>query len=333
MQNVINLTQGETGANLNRVRWAQALIEQLAPRHDGRDSWLLSYGVGEKYQHMRDARNLPWSDFYQAATTQPSPAQLTPAAPIPACYECGRLVSQISSRGRCVFCEEKRANANANENDQLRAELADALTAKGQVEALREALDVANQEIKRLESAPKVMRGELVFKVGAEATRACLADVLRRVEQMEAEADALAGEKAESDHLVERLRYKLEGALKGVAALQDKLAEARRTIEPLKAEKDELQAKLDRYKKWYTSAKVMQGSVPEGLTVGEVLLGCGVGVRLTAEQSKELSDKIAEIKADRDKWAGMVKKAADAARQIIEINLGRYGVDDDQKKG
>lgn len=255
MQNVIYLTQGETVANSNRVRSAQSLIEQLPPWHDGRNSWLLKYGVGEKYQHMRDARNLPWSDFYQAATTQPCPApqvvypdHITPAAPVPACYECGRLVSQISSRGRCVFCEEKRANTNANENAQLRGErealkydhkhacatvvahddelakakeqiaaLCDQLSAasadelakaKEQVEALREALDVANEEIKRLESAPKIPRGKIVFDVDCE----------------------------ETDHLVGRLQNQLKGALKSAAVARMQRDVYMSTIEQLKAE-------------------------------------------------------------------------------------------------
>lgn len=83
------------------------------------------------------------------------------SVPLPVCYQCGLHSSALSERSRCAECERERADANAKENDELREE---AGLAKDQAEALREALDVANQEIKRLESAPKILRGSLIVE-------------------------------------------------------------------------------------------------------------------------------------------------------------------------
>lgn len=85
------------------------------------------------------------------------------SVPLPGCYQCGLHPGMLSERSRCAECERERADANAKENDQLREA---AGLAKDQAEALREALDVANQEIKRLESGANKYRGVLVFKCG-----------------------------------------------------------------------------------------------------------------------------------------------------------------------
>lgn len=40
------------------------------------------------------------------------------------CYQCGRMKTALSYRSRCLTCETQRADANADENDELRARLA-----------------------------------------------------------------------------------------------------------------------------------------------------------------------------------------------------------------
>jgi predicted transcriptional regulator len=42
---VIYLTKAEIESGLSRVKWAEALIKQLPKEHEGRNSWLLNYGV------------------------------------------------------------------------------------------------------------------------------------------------------------------------------------------------------------------------------------------------------------------------------------------------
>lgn len=46
MRKTIELTPAEIQSGLDRVRWAELLIEQLPVDHEGRNSWLLNYGTG-----------------------------------------------------------------------------------------------------------------------------------------------------------------------------------------------------------------------------------------------------------------------------------------------
>jgi len=41
------------------------------------------------------------------------------------CYECGKIVAELSPRSRCVTCEYKRCTQNERDNDLLQTELAD----------------------------------------------------------------------------------------------------------------------------------------------------------------------------------------------------------------
>jgi hypothetical protein len=63
----ITLTVSEIQSGIDRVKWAQGLIEQLPENHDGRNSWLLNYGIGEHYDQARNLRNIKWSAEHQAA--------------------------------------------------------------------------------------------------------------------------------------------------------------------------------------------------------------------------------------------------------------------------
>lgn len=49
----INLSKTEITGSLSRVRIAEMLILQLPRTHDGRNSWLLNYGVGTEAEKLR----------------------------------------------------------------------------------------------------------------------------------------------------------------------------------------------------------------------------------------------------------------------------------------
>jgi hypothetical protein len=64
---LIAQTEAEKQSNSSRQRWAEGLILQLPNTHNGRNSWLLNYGVGEQAFELRKAHdNLIWSEEHQA---------------------------------------------------------------------------------------------------------------------------------------------------------------------------------------------------------------------------------------------------------------------------
>jgi hypothetical protein len=65
----IRLTKAERQSRLTRQRAAEHLIAQLPADHDGRNTWLLNYGVEEEAQHLRSARGIAFDDAHQAAVT------------------------------------------------------------------------------------------------------------------------------------------------------------------------------------------------------------------------------------------------------------------------
>ena len=62
----IPLTDAEITSGFDRVRWAESLIVQLPPEHEGRNSWLLNFGAGEDAEVLRVAweqkHGRPWSE-------------------------------------------------------------------------------------------------------------------------------------------------------------------------------------------------------------------------------------------------------------------------------
>lgn len=54
------MTGAEKQSGQDRVLWAEGLIMQLPDTHDGRNSWLLNYGVSDEAQALRAARKLPF---------------------------------------------------------------------------------------------------------------------------------------------------------------------------------------------------------------------------------------------------------------------------------
>lgn len=66
----IMLSSAEIQSGSSRVKWAQGLVEQLPKPHDGRDSWLLNYGVGEEYDRWRSEQGVAWDETEQCARTR-----------------------------------------------------------------------------------------------------------------------------------------------------------------------------------------------------------------------------------------------------------------------
>lgn len=54
---VVLLSAAEVQSGSDRQSWAEGLILQLPDTHDGRNSWLINYGVGHEAIARRDAWN------------------------------------------------------------------------------------------------------------------------------------------------------------------------------------------------------------------------------------------------------------------------------------
>lgn len=63
------LTAAERQSGMDRVRYAEGLIQQLPANHDGRNTWLLNYGISEEANSMRVKRGLAFQSDTQAAET------------------------------------------------------------------------------------------------------------------------------------------------------------------------------------------------------------------------------------------------------------------------
>lgn len=66
-RNVIFLTKNEIQSGLNRQRHAEGLIRQLPKNHDGRNTWLLNYGVSDEAVELRKKKDLLFLPNTQAA--------------------------------------------------------------------------------------------------------------------------------------------------------------------------------------------------------------------------------------------------------------------------
>lgn len=62
-------TKAEIQSNHDRVKWAEGLILQLPHTHDGRNSWLLNYGVSNEAKLRREKRGLKFDEATQACET------------------------------------------------------------------------------------------------------------------------------------------------------------------------------------------------------------------------------------------------------------------------
>lgn len=68
---VIILTKAEVQSGLDRQRYAEGLIRQLPDTHEGRNTWLLNYGVSNEAKAIRDNhhRKVEWDEDRNAAKT------------------------------------------------------------------------------------------------------------------------------------------------------------------------------------------------------------------------------------------------------------------------
>ncbi len=76
----IKLSGAEVQSSMNRVKWAELLIEQLPPNHEGRNSWLINFGrrgdainIRARHNDGRVARGmklLGWIDETQCLETR-----------------------------------------------------------------------------------------------------------------------------------------------------------------------------------------------------------------------------------------------------------------------
>lgn len=68
---IIFKTKAEVQSNHDRQQWAENLILQLPNSHDGRNSWLLNYGVSQEAEQIRERhpRKPQWDDKHSAAET------------------------------------------------------------------------------------------------------------------------------------------------------------------------------------------------------------------------------------------------------------------------
>ena len=91
MGTYIKLTRAEIQSGSSRQKWAEGLIEQLPADHDGRNSWLMNFGIGEEAKKLREAHNLWFDPEYGAvAPGHCHVAGTTVGKDIDECAKCGR---------------------------------------------------------------------------------------------------------------------------------------------------------------------------------------------------------------------------------------------------
>src|SRR3990167_10006503 len=87
----IKLTPAELQSGTSRQQWAEGLIAQLPSDHDGRNSWLMTFGTGDEGEKLRDERDL-WFDpeFQGVGPTHIHMAGTMVGKHIDECGKCGR---------------------------------------------------------------------------------------------------------------------------------------------------------------------------------------------------------------------------------------------------
>ena len=63
------LTKHEIQSKSTRQRYAEDLIKQLPRDHDGRNTWLLNYGISIEAQNLRFKNGVNWDKMTNAART------------------------------------------------------------------------------------------------------------------------------------------------------------------------------------------------------------------------------------------------------------------------
>jgi hypothetical protein len=65
----ITLNKAEIQSGLSRVDWAEGLILQLRKEHEGRNSWLLNYGIKEEAVNLRHQKGLSFDEDTESCET------------------------------------------------------------------------------------------------------------------------------------------------------------------------------------------------------------------------------------------------------------------------
>lgn len=66
---VIRLNGAEIQSGHDRVRWAEGLVAQLPAEHDGRNTWLLNFGVGVEAARLRARHGTKFNERTRSAET------------------------------------------------------------------------------------------------------------------------------------------------------------------------------------------------------------------------------------------------------------------------
>lgn len=67
---LILLTKHEIQSGSDRQRKAECLILQLPENHDGRNTWILNYGIGEEAVSLRQKRDVKFMPNKRAAESR-----------------------------------------------------------------------------------------------------------------------------------------------------------------------------------------------------------------------------------------------------------------------
>jgi hypothetical protein len=87
---VIRLTRAEIQSGSDRQQWAEGLILQLPPTHDGRNSWLMNYGTSDTARRLRAKHFHPFNELSRAINPPAdiAPPDLRDPCGNPACAWC-----------------------------------------------------------------------------------------------------------------------------------------------------------------------------------------------------------------------------------------------------
>lgn len=67
MMMMIKLSKAEKQSGVTRIKWAEGLILQLPKNHDGRNSWLLNFGISKEAEMLRNKRGIKLNFKTQSA--------------------------------------------------------------------------------------------------------------------------------------------------------------------------------------------------------------------------------------------------------------------------
>lgn len=72
----IRLNVAEIQSRFDRVQFAERLIQQLPASHEGRNTWLMNYGICQNAHQLRQMMGIEWDEATQSAKTIPDSKSL-----------------------------------------------------------------------------------------------------------------------------------------------------------------------------------------------------------------------------------------------------------------